>query len=102
MSTVNLEDCERVAVEIARKAGKLIKDTCGKVRSIEAKQSHADLVTETDKNVEKLVFDLLKENFPTHRFIGEESVAADNYGKVELTDGPTWIVDPVDGKYRPL
>lgn len=29
------------------------------------------------------------------RFIGEESVAAGE--KCELTDDPTWIIDPVDG-----
>lgn len=30
-----------------------------------------------------------------HRFIGEESVAAGE--KLELTDSPTWIIDPIDG-----
>lgn len=99
---VNLEECERVAIDIARLAGKLIKDTCGLVKSVESKQSFADLVTETDKNVEKLVFDELKKKFPDHKFIGEESVAADNYGKVNLTDEPTWIIDPVDGRYFSL
>lgn len=94
---VNLEECERVAVEIARQAGKIIKDTCGKVRLVEAKRSFADLVTETDQNVERFVFTELKKSFPNHRFIGEESVAATNHGKVEFTDEPTWIVDPVDG-----
>lgn len=97
-SSVDLEKCESLAVEIARKAGRLIKDTCGLVKSIESKQSFADLVTETDKNVEKMVFEFLRDKFPAHKFIGEESVAADNYGKVNLTDEPTWIVDPVDGK----
>lgn len=94
---INLEECEKVAIEVAKLAGKLIADTCGKVSSIESKQSFADLVTETDKNVEKLVFDQLKAKFPSHKFIGEESVAADNYGKVNFTEEPTWIVDPVDG-----
>lgn len=98
-SRLNLEECEQAAVELAREAGKLIKDTCGKVSAIEAKQSYADLVTETDKTVERLVFEGLKKKYPSHRFIGEESVAADNYGKVELTDEPTWIVDPVDGRW---
>lgn len=99
-SGVNLEECEQVAIAIAKKAGKLINDTCGLVSSIEAKQSFADLVTETDKSVEKLVFDQLKLKYPAHKFIGEESVASDNYGKVALTDEPTWIIDPVDGMYR--
>lgn len=102
MSEIDLEQCETVAIEIARSAGKMIADTCGKVSSVESKQSFADLVTETDKNVEKFVFDQLKAKFPEHKFIGEESVAADNYGKVNFTDEPTWIVDPVDGMLTAL
>lgn len=98
MSSLDLEELEKSAVEIAREAGKLIEDTCGSVNSVEAKQSFADLVTETDKNVEKLVFEYLKKKYPEHKFIGEESYAASNYEKVELTDAPTWIVDPVDGR----
>lgn len=54
-----------------------------------------DLVTETDKACEELIFDHLKKNFPTHKFIGEETSAA--LGTSELTDDPTWIVDPLDG-----
>lgn len=96
---LNLEECEQVAVALAREAGQLVRETWGKVGpSVEAKLSYADLVTETDKRVEELVFRGLKAKCPNHRFIGEESVAADNYGKVELTDEPTWIVDPVDGE----
>lgn len=30
-----------------------------------------------------------------HRFIGEESTAEGK--KCELTDAPTWVIDPVDG-----
>ena len=29
------------------------------------------------------------------RFIGEETIAEG--GKCELTDDPTWIIDPIDG-----
>lgn len=97
---IDLEQCERVAIEVAKVAGKMIADTCGLVKSVEAKQSFADLVTETDKNVEAFVFTELKKHFPDHRFIGEESVAANDYGKVSLTDEPTWIIDPVDGTYN--
>jgi len=30
-----------------------------------------------------------------HRFIGEETTASGQ--KIELTDAPTWIIDPIDG-----
>ncbi|GFZ10656.1 inositol monophosphatase family protein [Actinidia rufa] len=67
--------------------------------------------TETDKACEDLIFNHLKLHFPDHkvnpfsfqitaqciclRFIGEETTAA--CGVTELTDEPTWIVDPLDG-----
>ncbi|XP_075513776.1 inositol-phosphate phosphatase-like isoform X2 [Primulina tabacum] len=54
-----------------------------------------DLVTETDKTCEKLIFDHLKQHFPEHKFVGEETTAA--CGATELTQEPTWIVDPLDG-----
>ena len=31
-----------------------------------------------------------------YRFIGEETVSSSNY-LPELTDAPTWIIDPIDG-----
>ncbi|CAK7323269.1 unnamed protein product [Dovyalis caffra] len=54
-----------------------------------------DLVTETDKSCEDLIFNHLRKQYPSHKFIGEETTAAN--GVTELTDEPTWIVDPLDG-----
>lgn len=53
------------------------------------------MVTETDKACEELIFNHLKQHFPEHKFIGEETDAAN--GTTELTDEPTWIIDPLDG-----
>ncbi|XP_014674666.1 PREDICTED: inositol monophosphatase 1-like, partial [Priapulus caudatus] len=64
-------------------------------RATTSKSSYSDLVTETDQEVEKILIRGLKKIYPNHRFIGEESVAAGE--KCELTDHPTWIIDPVDG-----
>jgi myo-inositol-1(or 4)-monophosphatase len=80
-------------------------------RDVFTKMSSTDLVTETDRNVESLLIDGLTAKFPNHksvchaafvgfeglicRFIGEESVA--NGRKIELSDDPTWIIDPIDG-----
>lgn len=59
------------------------------------KKNTADLVTETDQNTEKLVCESIKARFPDHQFIGEESWAAGE--QAEVTDAPTWIIDPIDG-----
>ncbi|XP_071920480.1 inositol monophosphatase 3-like isoform X3 [Coffea arabica] len=77
INVFTLEEFLSVAVDAAKKAGEV------------------DLVTETDKACEDLIFNHLKQHFPSHKFIGEETTAA--CGVTELTDEPTWIVDPLDG-----
>ncbi|XP_064615160.1 inositol monophosphatase 1-like [Liolophura sinensis] len=84
-----------VAVKIAKDAGGMIREAFRLDQVIQTKEGAMDLVTETDQNVEKYITDMVEESFPTHSFIGEESVAAGK--KCELTDNPTWIVDPIDG-----
>ncbi|XP_071785527.1 inositol monophosphatase 1-like [Asterias amurensis] len=93
-STVHQEYLS-AAVEIARKAGEEIRTTFQLKKTIEIKSSPVDLVTETDQKVEKLIISFLQNKFPDHSFIGEESTAAGSH--CELTDNPTWIIDPVDG-----
>ncbi|CAN9506433.1 unnamed protein product [Ophioblennius macclurei] len=83
------------AVEVARQAGVKIRKAIDTDMKVQTKSSNVDLVTQTDANVEKLIFQELQNRFGkgTHEFIGEESTKE---GCV-LTDKPTWIIDPVDG-----
>nr|XP_027085779.1 inositol monophosphatase 3-like isoform X2 [Coffea arabica]XP_027086160.1 inositol monophosphatase 3-like isoform X2 [Coffea arabica] len=90
----NVEEFLSVAVDAAKKAGELIRNGFYQTKHVEHK-SQVDLVTETDKACEDLIFNHLKQHFPSHKFIGEETTAA--CGVTELTDEPTWIVDPLDG-----
>ncbi|KAG5851040.1 inositol monophosphatase 1-like [Anguilla rostrata] len=83
------------AIIVARKAGQVIRDALQNEVKVMTKSSSVDLVTKTDQRVEKLIIGYVKEKFPTHSFIGEESVAAGE--PCILTDNPTWIIDPVDG-----
>uniref|UniRef100_A0A8D0AU63 Inositol-1-monophosphatase n=1 Tax=Sander lucioperca TaxID=283035 RepID=A0A8D0AU63_SANLU len=83
------------AVALARRAGEVVREALQHDRKVMTKSCSVDLVTQTDQKVETLIIQSVKEKFPTHRFIGEESVAA---GEVcVLTDSPTWIIDPIDG-----
>ncbi|XP_071957730.1 inositol monophosphatase 1-like [Antedon mediterranea] len=91
----DLNDYLQSAINVAKAGGELIIETFYKEKSIETKSSSADLVTETDKAVEKLIFSTLKNKYPQHSFIGEESVSDGE--AVEYTDNATWMVDPVDG-----
>ncbi|PIA38371.1 hypothetical protein AQUCO_02800217v1 [Aquilegia coerulea] len=91
---VSLEDFLNVAIDAAKRAGEIIRKGFHEKKNIEHK-GQVDLVTETDKACEDLIFNHLKQHCPGHKFIGEETTAAN--GITELTDQPTWIVDPLDG-----
>lgn len=83
-----------VAVDAAKLAGKVIAENFYAEKQIEHK-GQVDLVTETDKACEKLAFEHIGKIFPDHKLIGEETTALS--GTFELTDSPTWIIDPLDG-----
>jgi len=96
-----------LALSIAAEAGKMIKTASAKRWQVASqsqqsgsnepatKKNSVDLVTETDQAVEKLVIERISSTFPDHKFIGEESYAGGE--RPDLTDAPTWIVDPIDG-----
>lgn len=89
------QQCMDYAVILARKAGEVVREALKEEISIMVKSSPADLVTITDQKVEKMIISSIKEKYPSHSFIGEESVAAGEGST--LTDNPTWIIDPIDG-----
>jgi len=80
---------------VAKHAGSIVEDAFYKLKNVKGKDCLTDLVTETDKAVEKVIFESLKKEFPSHCFIGEESASEGE--SCRLTDAPTWIVDPIDG-----
>ena len=96
MTDIDYDECLAVAVEAAKLAGAEIRNAWDAERTVEYKGA-CDLVTATDKKCEDLIFDLLKSKFPTHTFVGEESVAANDGKMAEIGDEPTWFVDPLDG-----
>lgn len=73
----------------------------GNLEHIEEK-FQAGLVSEADKESERVIAEHLKKNFPTIGFLGEETFAAENAhgAKVQIQPaGPEgrWILDPLDG-----
>ncbi|XP_030607893.1 inositol monophosphatase 1-like [Archocentrus centrarchus] len=82
-------------ISVAKQAGEVVLTAFQQQKEVKLKSSPADLVTETDQRVEKILIAAIRNQYPQHRFIGEESVAAGE--RVELTDHPTWIIDPIDG-----
>ncbi|XP_063555449.1 inositol monophosphatase 2 isoform X6 [Gorilla gorilla gorilla] len=89
------EECFQAAVQLALRAGQIIRKALTEEKRVSTKTSAADLVTETDHLVEDLIISELRERFPSHRFIAEEAAASG--AKCVLTHSPTWIIDPIDG-----
>ncbi|XP_056290081.1 inositol monophosphatase 1-like [Pseudoliparis swirei] len=89
------QECMDYCVEVTKKAGQMIREALQEDIAVMQKSSPVDLVTETDQKVEQLIISSIKEKYPAHSFIGEESVAAG--APSVLTDSPTWIIDPIDG-----
>ncbi|XP_066957647.1 inositol monophosphatase 1 isoform X2 [Macrobrachium rosenbergii] len=95
MAEFDVQECYKVAMDLVKTAGKLVREAINKKKNVEIKSCAIDLVTESDKAVEKLLISGLSSSFPDHKFIGEESVSAGE--KCVFTDAPTWIIDPIDG-----
>lgn len=92
------QDIERFfckALELVKESGALVQRAFGEGKQVETKSEFTDLVTQYDRQVEQLLIGKLREEYPNHKFIGEESVAPGI--KSELTNDPTWIIDPIDG-----
>ncbi|BFF99168.1 inositol monophosphatase 1 [Drosophila madeirensis] len=93
---VDLEKCFEVISNLLTEAGRLIARNNETRQEFVCKSGDIDLVTQTDKDVEKLLMDGVRRYFPDHKFIGEEE-SSTGAGVNKLTDAPTWIIDPVDG-----
>jgi myo-inositol-1(or 4)-monophosphatase len=81
------------AVEVARTAGRFLKENVGKVRSIEDKDTAGkNVVTEIDKKSEEMIVERVRREFPGDDFLGEE-------GGHRQTEGAEyrWVIDPLDG-----
>jgi myo-inositol-1(or 4)-monophosphatase len=80
-----------IAVKAARRAGGIINRAARDVEllKVSAKRDK-DFVTEVDKAAEAAIIEVLKEAYPDHAILAEESGASGDSDTV-------WIIDPLDG-----
>jgi myo-inositol-1(or 4)-monophosphatase len=85
------------AIQACRRGRDVLLKYYGHLEKVEEK-AHAGLVSEADRESEKVIQAELKKNFPEMDFLGEES-AYSSTTKVKdvATDKPRWILDPLDG-----
>jgi myo-inositol-1(or 4)-monophosphatase len=77
------------AIELAHAGGDVLKHYMTREKQVELK-SRANLVTIADKESEALVIQRIKERYPDHAILAEES------GPSGSGEGK-WIIDPLDG-----
>lgn len=82
-----------VAIQAALKAGDILKRGFGTSYQISNKPGRQNLVTEFDKASEACIISLIKEHFPHHSFLAEESGLTEESGEDDIL----WIIDPLDG-----
>jgi myo-inositol-1(or 4)-monophosphatase len=92
-----MEHAFTVAMKAVTLGREVLLNYFGNLESVEEK-FQAGLVSEADKESEKVIADYLKKHFPDIEFLGEESYAAGE--KVQWQTAGLkgrWILDPLDG-----
>jgi len=81
------------AVKAARRAGQIINRASLDVGQLKiSTKQQADFVTEVDKLAEQAIIEMLRESYPDHAILAEESGASgDEQAEFQ------WIIDPLDG-----
>lgn len=83
------------AVKAARRGGAVINRASFDLDQVNVtKKKHNDFVTEVDKAAEEAIIDVLKNAYPDHAILAEESGASAN---LHDENENVWIIDPIDG-----
>ena len=86
-----MSEAVQVAVEAALAAGKILRERKDSIGKVSYKEFY-DPVTEIDLLCEKTIIDRIKQTFPGHDILAEES------GTARGSSSPSkWVIDPLDG-----
>jgi myo-inositol-1(or 4)-monophosphatase len=75
----------------ALEAGQLMKAHFNSGFRVDNKDGINNLVTEVDHASEKLIMDIIRNEFPDHFILSEE------VGEIKMDSAYKWIIDPIDG-----
>jgi myo-inositol-1(or 4)-monophosphatase len=87
---MQLDDLLELAVRAAREAGQIQREWLGKDKKVEFK-GEINLVTEVDRICEQRIIEIIREFFPQHNILTEETPMP------EGSSSYRWIIDPLDG-----
>jgi len=90
-----------IAVKAARRAGAIINRAALDRTQLEIHSKRAnDFVTQVDKSAEAAVIDVIRQAYPDHAILGEESGALPGRTGGPAKSAPSeyrWVIDPLDG-----
>jgi myo-inositol-1(or 4)-monophosphatase len=78
-------------IKAAEHAGGILKQYYGSDFKISNKEGVNNLVTEADHAAEKAIMEIIRNNYPDHYILSEES------GDMPTDSSYKWIIDPLDG-----
>lgn len=91
MASLSLSAVDRFMVDTVNRAGKISLGIFGKAKLAYTKQNAADVVTQGDLQVEKMVLTAIRARFPDHAILSEEGHGTEQRSEYQ------WILDPIDG-----
>jgi myo-inositol-1(or 4)-monophosphatase len=90
--TTSSADDLALAERVAREAGALLLERYrGPASGVDSKSTRTDMVSDADRDAERLIRDVLAAERPDDGLLGEEGSHA------EAVNGRRWVVDPLDG-----
>ncbi|MEK6892250.1 MAG: inositol monophosphatase family protein [Nanoarchaeota archaeon] len=84
---------KETALLAAKRAGKVLLKYFGKNQDIE-KKLNKSLVSKADLEANKIIINIIKEKFPSHSILSEETGFEDNNSDYK------WVIDPIDGTHN--
>lgn len=87
---MDLEHAKRVGIAAAYSGARVLRDRFGNISQIDKKGAF-NLLTEADIESEKKIISTIREAFPDHAILAEESGTSEGTGEYR------WLIDPLDG-----
>ncbi len=97
---MSLQHDLQYATDLARGAGRIIRDQYGKVERLTKTHSATtdEAVTDADRASQRYIVAGLRQRFPTDGLIGEESDSGTSItAEIPSPQGRVWVIDPIDG-----
>jgi myo-inositol-1(or 4)-monophosphatase len=87
----------KLGVKAARRAGSLMVRYIDRLERVSVeKKGRRDFVSEIDRMVEEEIIQTIRDSYPNHRIIAEESGVSEP-GEATDDEEIDWIIDPLDG-----